>query len=105
MKKIKDTLKKLGIMPNVKGYHYLATAIEMCIFEFRNNRQVDSWMNMYYDIAMQYGTTRPRVERCIRSAIEKATQTELYLKVIRDRTNSAFIALVTEYIMEENDND
>lgn len=104
MNKIKRTLKELGIMPNVKGYHYLATGIELCINEFSAYGGVHSWMWIYTKIAKVHDTTVARVERCIRSAIEKATRTELYQKVILERTNSAFIALVAEYIMEEEIN-
>ena len=104
MNKIKQTLKELGIMPNVKGYHYLATGIELCINEFNTRGRVDSWMWIYAKIAKVYDTTVARVERCIRTAIEKATQTELYQKVILESINSAFIALVAEYIMEEEIN-
>jgi two-component system response regulator (stage 0 sporulation protein A) len=100
-KKIKNTLKDLGIMPNVKGYHYLATGIELCINEFKTHGRVDSWMWIYTKIAKAYDTTVARVERCIRSAIDKAMRTELYQKVILEHTASAFIALVAEYIMEE----
>lgn len=104
MNKIKQTLRKLGIMPNVKGYHYLATAVELCINEFLHYGNVDSWMEIYSKIAKDYDTTSSRVERCIRSAIEKATRTELYQEVILESTNSAFIALVAEFILEEENN-
>ena len=104
MNKIKQTLRKLGIMPNVKGYHYLARAIDLCINEFYANGKVDSWMWIYAKVAEEYDSTVSRVERCIRSAIEKAMRTELYQKLILDSTNSAFIALVAEYIMEEEIN-
>lgn len=101
MKQIKDTLKELGIMPNLKGYHYLADAIELCIEEIKAHKSVSSWMWIYQKVARIHNTTHSRVERCIRNAVDKATQTELYKKIIYESTNSAFIALVAEHIMEE----
>ena len=100
-KKIKDTLKDLGIMPNIKGYYYLVDAVELCINEVKNSKSVKSWMWIYTKVAKIHETTVARVERCIRSGIEKAITTDLYRKVIRESTNSAFIALVAEYVMEE----
>jgi two-component system response regulator (stage 0 sporulation protein A) len=101
MKQIKDTLKELGIMPNLKGYHYLADAIELCIEEVKTRKSVSSWMWIYRKVARIHNTTPSRVERCIRNAVDKATQTELYKKIIYESANSAFIALVAEYVMEE----
>lgn len=106
MNKIKQTLKELGIMPNVKGYHYLATAIEMVANDFRKKETVYSWIGLYRIIANKHNdTSGNNVERCIRKAIYDAVEarTELFDKLFltNNHSNSAFIAIVAEYIVEE----
>lgn len=108
-KKIKDTLKKLGILPNVKGYHYLVTGVELALIEFQKKQVVQSWTDLYRIIAVRHlNCSSSTVERCIRSAIDTARdmETALFKELIApyEICNSSFMAIVAEYVLEEQDN-
>lgn len=99
---IKKCLMRLGILPNVKGFAYLTTAIEMCIKDPNIIGMVTK--KLYPDIAVKYDTTASRVERAIRHAIETGmmrTDEDLVNEIFTGRkklTNSEFIATLADYL-------
>lgn len=64
--KIKMILRELGIPVNVKGYRYIAYAIEHRIDHGFGKRDT---VQMYHKIAREYDDTPTCVERAMRSAI------------------------------------
>ncbi len=61
-------LHQLGVPAHLKGFHYLRSAILMCMDEMILVTSVTKLL--YPDIAKMYGTTGCKVERAIRNAIE-----------------------------------
>lgn len=61
-------LLELGIPPYSRGFEYLNQAIQLYDY---NKRMMD----IYQEIAEQYGTTNPTVERSMRHAISKTATT------------------------------
>ena len=67
---ISDIMRQIGVPAHIKGYHYLRTAIKLCI---EDNEMLSSVTKILYPtVAKAYGTTSSRVERAIRHAIEVA---------------------------------
>lgn len=67
-KEVINILYSFGIPLNLKGYHYLVSAILMCI----KNLEIQITKQIYPEIAKQYATTSNCVERAIRHAIKVA---------------------------------
>ena len=65
---IKELFKKLGIAPNLKGYHYCLDAI-LFVYE-RKIKYLFKSTNLYKDLAKKYNDTYQRVERAMRTSIE-----------------------------------
>ena len=105
--KISNTLKELGISPNILGYGYLRYAIELAL---ENPNILNSMVKgLYVDIAKRFGSTPSRVERAIRHAIERAWSRANVDKLdalfgytvsaARGKpTNGEFIATVADYL-------
>lgn len=101
---VTETLQKVGIPFNLKGYHYLKSAINMSILD---SKLLESITKLLYPaVAKECNTTPSRVERDIRHSIEVAWTKgfgQTYYDIIGYRsinnekpTNSAFIACVVE---------
>lgn len=99
-------LRKLGCPVNIKGYSYIAKAIE---YTLEAQEFPSMTKKLYPCIAKEFNTTPSRVERAIRHAIEVAWtrgDVELFEKVFAfsvnpekgKPVNCEFIAAVTEYI-------
>lgn len=99
-------LTQIGIQPNLKGYQYLRTAIEMCM---KDRSELDGiTKRLYPKVAKQYYVDSSRVEHAIRHAISNAWKKEDHL--MREKlfgysmgakskpTNAAFIATITDYL-------
>lgn len=69
-KEISNILQKLKIPPHFKGYTYLRKAILLCIKDPSLINEVTK--RLYPAIAEEYNSTRHRVERSMRFAIETA---------------------------------
>ena len=69
-KDISNILQKLQIPPHFKGYSYLRKAILLCIQDPSMVNEVTK--RLYPQIAEEYNSTRHRVERSMRFAIETA---------------------------------
>lgn len=98
-------LRALNVKPNVRGYQYLKFVIEMCEQDPAYHTKPTT-KEIYPDCAKQFDTTGGRVERAIRNAIEVSFHdnpgkySEIFGgKFIKAPTNSEFIALVSEYIV------
>lgn len=61
------TLPRLGISPNIKGYHYICKAVQ--IFMDSQKSGISFSKKLYPEIADCFNVTSPSIERAIRSAI------------------------------------
>lgn len=64
--RIEDALMEMGVPTNIKGFSYIADAVEILID--KPNVQITKFL--YPEIAERYKTTPNRVERSIRHAFE-----------------------------------
>lgn len=62
MSKYEEQLIKLGIAPNVLGFHYLYAACKLV----ENNPRISITKELYPYIAKTFKSTPSKVERCIR---------------------------------------
>lgn len=67
-KALYKVLNEIGIPANMLGREYLATAIKTAY----RNKEVPKIGKLYEQVATIHGTTKPRTERNIRFAIERA---------------------------------
>ena len=105
---VTDIIQQFGIPANIKGYHYLRSAV---IFAVNDRSLMDCITKMLYPkVAEKYQTTSSRVERAIRHAIETAwnscdenTFSSLlgytFLKKREKPTNSELIALIADRLI------
>ena len=107
---VTKVIQQLRIPPNFKGYAYLREAILMTIKEPGLINEVTK--RLYPLIAEHYNTTKHRVERSMRFAIETAwsrgnvsTLHELFGYCVDDKkgkpTNASFVAKVADKIRLE----
>ncbi len=104
--RIKNILKELGISANLKGYHYLETAIAKQL----NCKVTDMrMMDLYNSIGQVHDTSAYSVERAMRHAIERGADrgsyqlwTQLFghsISPFRGKpTNKEFMCTVIEYV-------
>ncbi len=104
---ISDIMRQIGVPAHIKGYHYLRSAIKLCI---EDNEMLSSVTKILYPtVAKMYSTTASRVERAIRHAIEVAwdrgdvdvlsSYFGYTIQCERGKpTNSEFIAMITDKI-------
>lgn len=106
--RIKETLKELGVSPNLSGYHYLEEAISLVIDDPTLAHGKVTRV-LYPCIAKKFHTTPSHVERTIRHAIEVSGlrgNIKLIEKIFSystdcnrgKATNSEFIATVADYL-------
>lgn len=104
---ISNTLKDLGITPNLLGYAYLRDAIELATDNPAVVHRITK--ELYPRIAKLNNTTPTRVERAMRNAIEGAwsapggtTRETIFRHAYSAKTgkptNSEFIATVADYL-------
>lgn len=65
-----DTINKFGIPASIKGYEYLKSAL--CLTLENPSILQGITKELYPEIAKEHGTTKSRVERAIRHAVETA---------------------------------
>ena len=104
---VTEIIHQVGIPAHIKGYHYLRTAIMLCV---NNDEMINSITKLLYPtVAKRYQTTSSRVERAIRHAIEIAWDrgdidvlTKLFSYTVHTSrgkpTNSEFIALIADHL-------
>ena len=101
---VSEVIHNLGVPANIKGYHFLRTAIIMCIDDIENLHSITKLL--YPNVAKIYNTTPSRVERAIRHSIEatwnRGNPDAIHI-VFGYRpnnhpkpTNSEFIAMITD---------
>ena len=105
---IAEALINFGVMPHLQGYRYLREAIRRTI---ENSDALSGVTKVLYpELAKTYNTTPKCVERSMRSALEAAWVHgdaarrngyfgEMTTLLNRRPTNSAFISMITEFIL------
>lgn len=110
-KTISDFMLELGIPAHLRGYHFLRSAVEMCVEDMELVGSVTKLL--YPDLAKMYQTTDTKIERAIRNAIEVSWERgncELFEELFgysntpgyTRPTNSEYIAVVADYIRLKN---
>lgn len=105
---ITEAMINFGVMPHLQGYRYLREAIRRTIEDADALSGVTKVL--YPELAKTYKTTPKCVERSMRSALEAAWVHgdasrrnryfgEMTMLLNRRPTNSAFISMVTEFIL------
>ena len=103
-------LRRLNLLPNHSGFHYLITAIA---YQLSNPGQpVYITKYIYPYVAKKFNSTPSRVERCMRNAIDYSWQNDGCARfeeiagfhITKKPTNSQFISLAAEYIRMHKDN-
>lgn len=104
---VKDALLEMHITPNLHGYQYLQSAVKLAQADQTILYRVTK--DLYPAVAAQHNTKAARVERCLRSAIERAydlTDTGTMLSILGVEgsitsgklTNGAFIGVLAERV-------
>lgn len=76
--RIGNILIELGITPDLNGFNYIITALEL--IKTSGNLKI---IDLYGLVAKQHNTTVTRTERCIRSAFRKMDrQSDAYKKYV-----------------------
>lgn len=104
---VTEIIHRVGIPAHIKGYHYLRSAIMLCV---NNDEMINSITKLLYPtVAKQFQTTSSRVERAIRHAIEISWDrgdidvlTNIFSYTVHTSkgkpTNSEFIALIADHL-------
>ena len=107
-----NILRKCGIRPDLKGWEYAGCAIEMVMDNWNLTHAITK--ELYPAVAKQFNTTRTRVERAIRHAVETGfdfmpidTMHEIFGNTIDPEkgktTNAVFIATLADILMREEE--
>lgn len=89
---ITSIIQELGLMPHLKGYHYIRTAIEMIL---EDTTYLDKITALYSVIGKKYETSGSKVERAIRHCINTATTKG------NSRTRAAYAKYVDSSFIDE----
>jgi len=111
--KVTKIIHKVGVPAHIKGYQYLRRAIIKAIIDRDIINSVTK--ELYPQVAKDFSTTSPRVERAIRHAIEVAwnrgdeeTIQSIFGYTIQSNkgkpTNSEFIAMISDKVRLQNTN-
>ncbi len=111
--KVTKIIHKVGVPAHIKGYQYLRRAIIKAIIDRDIINSVTK--ELYPQVAKDFDTTSPRVERAIRHAIEVAwnrgdeeTIQSIFGYTIQSNkgkpTNSEFIAMISDKLRLQNQN-
>ena len=109
---VEDLVLQCGVSPDTYGYDYLITAVILLV-EAPSRYKGRITKMLYPNIAEIYGSTTPRVERCIRHAIQSVFSKypdhvkevlglawkECYMQENKCPTNSEFMYMLV-YIMK-----
>lgn len=107
-----ELLSKLGISANLLGYHYIMRAVELVKDDLSVGRACPMvTKHIYPQIAKEFYTTPSRVERAIRTAIDKRwdragdyTRMRIFgdTRLSKRPTNAEFIASLAQYIISHD---
>lgn len=102
-------LLQLGIQTNIKGYHYLRTAITIGVNDIKILDSITK--HLYPTVAKEHNTTPQRVERAVRHAIESSLDRNILNKELFNEifgnsispekgkpTNSEYISGIVDYV-------
>lgn len=102
---ISETLLRLGITANYKGFSYLVSAVELCLEDQERLHLITKCV--YPAVAKQYKTNWQAVERDIRKAVEiiwargHATLDALARRPLEQKPcNAQFLAILTVAVKE-----
>ncbi len=101
-KKIENALFELGITPELKGFDYICSAVEIIQSTEERMKIVDG---LYVDVAKEFKATNTKVERAIRSAFTRLDkESEAFNKYlgISNMTNSALLYTLAYRLREDN---
>jgi len=99
--KIENALLELGITPDLKGFDYIRSAVEIIQNSKERMKIVDG---LYVDVAKEFKTTNTKVERAIRNAFTRLdTKSEAFTKYLNtDKlTNSALLYTLAYRLRED----
>ncbi len=110
--RITDMLINTGIQPHLSGFDYLRTAVALGYDD--KDYVYKMTKKLYPELAKEYNTTPPRVERCIRHAIEQAfviMDIHVMEKIFGNLTdfnkgkvtNATFIAVLIERLKQQDE--
>ena len=101
---VSEIMHKIGVPPNTKGYHFLRTAIMLCVDDAEIFHSITK--TLYPAVAKHHGTTPERVERAIRHSIgltwERGNPDAIHIFFgyrpgnHQKPTNSEFIAMISD---------
>ena len=104
---IKGILKERGISPSLLGYYCLTTAVELIMNDFSLINKITT--KLYPQLAKNFWTTAPRIERRIRHAVQtgwsrgnKELQDKMFGYTVDAQTgcptNGEFVTTVADYL-------
>ena len=110
---ITDALLSCGIMPNLRGYRLLRSAVKLVIEDRESLNGITKIL--YPDLAKIHNTSAKSVERSMRNAIEAAWRScdiskrrehfGKYAQLLESKpTNSTFISLLADFVESRNTN-
>lgn len=106
MNKISDVLLELRVRPNLRGYKYLQTAVELVLEDWN---RIYKLRVMYQEIAEIYDVTPESVWRAMRYAVASRDSTgkdlSWCLRYGRVVNVGAFLALAAEKIKGDKQNE
>lgn len=104
---IRTLLISLGFRPNLSGFDYLATALNICAEQPEHTFSITK--EIYPSVAKKHGSTIPRTERNIRNCITRAKEkpNSAFRKVFDpykpcNLTNSLVISVLLEKLKNQN---
>lgn len=86
-RKIREFVLKLGITPDLLGYEYIISAIELMTEEHHK-----SMMKVYEQVAEIHNTTASRVERAIKHAITSILISPYGYELLSNAFNCEFLS-------------
>lgn len=105
----RNALIKIGVLPNLEGYHYLLEAVTSTTETVLQNK-IPSYTKLNEQIAEKYGTTPSAVERAMRYTVSRVKQCngepfqKLFKPYKKNRlTVSLFVSMMTEYILSRTE--
>lgn len=110
---ITDALLSCGVMPNLRGYRLLRSAVRIVIEDRDNLHGITKIL--YPDLAKLHNTSAKSVERSIRNAIDAAWRScdtakrrahfGMYAPLLESKpTNSEFISLLADFVESRSSN-
>ena len=95
---IREFLLQSGIYPNMNGYYPIILAVDYVKESLLKGKKLSITKELYPKIAEKLGTTPTKVERNIRTCVQKIKKEQLKkIGIVNSPSNSEFI-----YVFAEN---